>query len=234
MIAATKRTRILSLVALLLLAIVVIAKASSSSLSSDAEQVGRLDNTKEEGECDAIDGAEVESCTSPNNSNEDVKNTDHMISSPRNDENSGDDELDTIEAIADCKDNDDRCHQWAAMGECDNNPEYMLTDCQVSCNNCPTALNFSDEENQLLQQITKYGQPQRVESSRHKDDIFNNIKQTLQYMENDIYGPNANHTLTDILLAECTNNEDLCAFWAVIGECEVNPSYMKTPVVLVI
>lgn len=221
MIAAIKRRRIITLFVLLLLVIVVADEEAAKALD---EQVVRLDNTKEEGEC--VDGAAVDgSCTSPYN----IKDTDHiMISSPRNDENAGD-ELDTIEAIADCKDNDARCSQWAAVGECDNNPEYMLSDCQVSCNNCsPTALKFTDEENQLLQQISIYGQPQRVERSRHKDDIFNIINQTIRYMKNDIYGQNATHTLTDILLAECTNNEDLCAFWAVIGECEVNPSYMKT------
>ena len=228
MIAAIKRRRILALYVVLLLLVIVVANLEAARALD--EQVVRLDDTKEEGECGAdVDGAAVDgSCAGPDNYNDDdVKDADHMIASPRNDENAGDG-LDTMEATADCKDEDDRCPQWAAVGECDNNPEYMLGDCRVSCNNCPRALKFTDEETRLLQQIAKYGKPQRVDSSRHKDDTFIIIKQTIQYMENDIYGPNANHTLTDLLLAECTNNEDLCAFWAVIGECEVNPSYMKT------
>lgn len=31
------------------------------------------------------------------------------------------------------KDSDRRCRQWAEMGECDNNPNYMRRQCQTSC-----------------------------------------------------------------------------------------------------
>ncbi len=47
-------------------------------------------------------------------------------------------------------------------------------------------------------------------------------------MENEIYGENPTHTLTEEVLAECTNKEELCAFWASVGECEANKAYMKT------
>jgi len=47
-------------------------------------------------------------------------------------------------------------------------------------------------------------------------------------MENDIYGENPKHDLSEAILAECTNREELCAFWVAIGECEANKSYMKT------
>lgn len=43
------------------------------------------------------------------------------------------------------------------------------------------------------------------------------IRKTVAYMENDIFGPSATHSLSDMILAECTNKEDLCAFWAAIG-----------------
>jgi hypothetical protein len=48
-------------------------------------------------------------------------------------------------------------------------------------------------------------------------DTLEVIRRTVLYMENDIFGPNANHDLRDEILAECTNREDLCSFWAVIG-----------------
>lgn len=47
-------------------------------------------------------------------------------------------------------------------------------------------------------------------------------------METEIYGPNAKHDISPEVLAECTNREQLCAFWAAIGECEANKAYMKT------
>jgi hypothetical protein len=37
------------------------------------------------------------------------------------------------------------------------------------------------------------------------------------YMENDIFGPSPTHDLSEEILAECTNKEALCAYWAVIG-----------------
>ena len=32
-----------------------------------------------------------------------------------------------------CTDNAPECHQWAAAGECDNNPTYMLAECAKAC-----------------------------------------------------------------------------------------------------
>ena len=34
------------------------------------------------------------------------------------------------------KANDNDCNSWAKIGECANNPEYMLKNCKKSCNNC--------------------------------------------------------------------------------------------------
>ena len=38
--------------------------------------------------------------------------------------------------IVDCVDVGQYCHDWAAKGECTNNPGYMLVSCKKSCNNC--------------------------------------------------------------------------------------------------
>lgn len=35
-----------------------------------------------------------------------------------------------------CIDADKRCGGWAAAGECEKNPGYMLTSCRKACNKC--------------------------------------------------------------------------------------------------
>lgn len=42
----------------------------------------------------------------------------------------------TSSASTGCKDNNQRCEEWAMMGECKNNPAYMLEYCKQSCEVC--------------------------------------------------------------------------------------------------
>merc|ERR1719221_1867116 len=35
-----------------------------------------------------------------------------------------------------CTDDDASCEAWAAMGECENNPAFMLASCRLSCGVC--------------------------------------------------------------------------------------------------
>ena len=37
-----------------------------------------------------------------------------------------------------CEDNHELCGQWSSAGECDNNPKYMLNQCEKSCKVCET------------------------------------------------------------------------------------------------
>jgi len=37
-----------------------------------------------------------------------------------------------------CSDGNPGCPAWAASGECQRNPGWMLENCRLSCNNCPT------------------------------------------------------------------------------------------------
>ncbi|XP_066283624.1 sortilin-related receptor-like isoform X2 [Branchiostoma lanceolatum] len=40
------------------------------------------------------------------------------------------------ELICQCSDNNEFCEDWASSGECAANPDYMLTQCRLSCNTC--------------------------------------------------------------------------------------------------
>ena len=42
----------------------------------------------------------------------------------------------TVAGADNCVDNNDQCHGWASIGECEKNPNYMLNNCKLSCNVC--------------------------------------------------------------------------------------------------
>ena len=39
-------------------------------------------------------------------------------------------------AGAQCQDDNAMCQQWAANGECQSNPSYMMESCRESCGKC--------------------------------------------------------------------------------------------------
>ena len=67
-----------------------------------------------------------------------------------------------------------------------------------------------------------YGEPQRVQGSE-APATKRRLKEMLHYMET-VVGADP---LFDEVKGECQNRHELCAFWAAIDECTVNPSYMK-------
>jgi len=135
--------------------------------------------------------------------------------------------IEPAEELTKCKDTHEECEHWASLGECDANPNYMRVNCARSCNSCPKRRVISAEEKELLERVSKFGKKQRVEGDSY-DDALEVIRKTVAYMENDVHGPNAKYQLSEEIVGECNNKEDLCAFWATIGECEGNIAYMQT------
>mmetsp|Transcript_17992 Transcript_17992/g.26087 ORF Transcript_17992/g.26087 Transcript_17992/m.26087 type:complete len:494 (+) Transcript_17992:38-1519(+) len=122
----------------------------------------------------------------------------------------------------DCKDSNSECAKWASAGECDANPGYMRANCQKSCGSCLTNDNRS-----LIETLSKYGEEQEVQGTKVKDSL-EIIRETIAYMENDVFGPNPTHDIPRETALECKNRDKLCAFWAAIGECEANIAFMIT------
>lgn len=65
-----------------------------------------------------------------------------------------------------------------------------------------------------------FGEPQQVAGEKWKETLAN-IAKTKEYMI-EVFN---NETLRSIR-NECKVRNELCAFWAAIGECEANPPYM--------
>jgi len=127
-------------------------------------------------------------------------------------EDEGDDEDEA------CVNNHELCEFWASSGECKNNQGYMLKSCQKSCKTCKKPSPSSHKAGHGA----AYGEPQEL-SGEHKDTLLNAVEKMDKYMNEEIVKPEY-----DKVRSECKNRNALCLFWAHIGECENNPSFMLT------
>lgn len=122
-----------------------------------------------------------------------------------------------------CQDGHENCSGWADMGECDKNPNYMLSNCKKSCGVCKTAVDDEPEDpSTILKRTAKFGIIQTAAGDK-KEKTLDVVKSTLEYMEksDDFL------TLPEKLRNNCKNNNELCSFWAAIGECSNNMAFMK-------
>jgi prolyl 4-hydroxylase len=142
-----------------------------------------------------------------------------------------------------CVDGHENCAFWAQLGECDANPNYMKINCQRSCKTCPVVANTKStddttgqtetttssssstatlEESELKRQTASFGTIQAIEGTQ-KDEVVARVEKSIAYMQSEVV-----QTLPETVRTQCQNRNELCAFWAVIGECEKNAAYMKT------
>mmetsp|Transcript_19033 Transcript_19033/g.39883 ORF Transcript_19033/g.39883 Transcript_19033/m.39883 type:complete len:542 (-) Transcript_19033:463-2088(-) len=127
-----------------------------------------------------------------------------------------------------CKDGHQNCQGWADMGECDNNPVYMLENCRKACDVCEITVtsgiqnNTKTGVNDLVQASTKFGVVQSVAEGNHKQATLDTMQKMMDYLDSNEYT-----SLPSKIKKNCKNNNELCAFWAAIGECEKNISFMK-------
>lgn len=111
--------------------------------------------------------------------------------------------------VDDCRDEHEDCIFWASKNECDTNSDYMHRHCKVSCDVCDR----NDDDEWGVKQIIL---------GTHKKDVQDLLEQTYYYMTDEVSKPEY-----DTIRDECQHRHELCAFWAVVGECDENPIYMK-------
>jgi prolyl 4-hydroxylase len=137
----------------------------------------------------------------------------------------------------DCTDGHENCGFWAGAGECDANPSYMKSVCKKSCKTCAgnvvaaaaaatTKVTATTKKTTVTteeqQKSATFGILQSIEGAR-KDEVRQRVIESIAYMESASV-----LDLEESLRTKCQNRNELCAFWAVIGECEKNAAYMKT------
>ena len=69
------------------------------------------------------------------------------------------------------------------MGECENNPKYMLTGCRMSCGTCETIEeDIIEDVSTMLTRTAKFGTVQNIEGDR-KEMTLDTVKSMFDYME---------------------------------------------------
>eukprot|EP00980_Cylindrotheca_fusiformis_P010139 scaffold2253_cov119-Cylindrotheca_fusiformis.AAC.14 len=109
--------------------------------------------------------------------------------------------------IAGCIDNDSQCEIFAARGECDSNPKWMLQNCPVSCKHCPEDYELHGSVQQSLVGSGRFEVTPKM--------VVDLLKSTKTYM--------TNLSIKEELKAICKNEHEMCATWALNGECDANP-----------
>lgn len=99
-----------------------------------------------------------------------------------------------------------RCPEWAGMGECSKNPQYMLIHCRKSCHSC-IGLHHGD-----VLQIAP--------SEELRSQVLQRLVETQEYQHK-----LAEHSVET--LKTCINKHELCTHWSIVGECQANPHYMQ-------
>jgi prolyl 4-hydroxylase len=111
------------------------------------------------------------------------------------------------------------------QGECEKNPVYMSKNCAKSCGTCELLevdRELSDSTTENQRESAKFGTMQTVKGSR-SNDTATRLAESVAYMQSDQMTE-----LPEKVRTNCQNRNELCTFWAVIGECEKNAAYMKT------
>jgi len=144
--------------------------------------------------------------------------------------------VDADEKNSNCQDDHPRCPEWATIGECDENPKYMLYKCRRSCMRCP------DQAEELARILDEKKKAMKVWTSEELE-VAADMGEEQMLVEDGDFGVSADQIAARIIAARehienagldknlkkiCKNQHKSCTAWAIAGECERNVPYMSS------
>ncbi|RCN50927.1 shTK domain protein [Ancylostoma caninum] len=139
-----------------------------------------------------------------------------------------------------CCDKHPSCASWASRGECSNNPEYMLPNCQLSCHSCETDNNETSDESSDTLKCGTGSQSNCCDKHPHCESwasegqcnsnpswMLPNCQFSCQDCENEPDEPFVDPELCGTgEKSDCCDFHASCPHWASVGECTRNRNYM--------
>jgi len=143
-----------------------------------------------------------------------------------------------------CRDSDARCPSWAASGECDRNPFYMMNSCQKACKICADATvqegAFPAGKSLIAAKTHQWKVLNRRDAAKSvalwRAGYLRHLNHMLHLNFRDSYRNTGCldeywhfAALYGTFPMECTgraNKDRQCNSWAARGECASNPNYM--------
>ena len=118
-----------------------------------------------------------------------------------------------------CGDAQVECKQWAAAGECEANPGFMLESCPRSCGRCEgikKVARYRGCEDEPSYNCTE--REKRGECDSDKGEMLSHCPSSC--------GACRFHQLVREAL-DCEDRHENCGRWSWTGECRINPQYMR-------
>jgi ShK domain-like len=117
------------------------------------------------------------------------------------------------EAELPCEDQHERCHIWARVGECSENRSTMRKYCPKSCGFCAGDGSGNGGAAVLMEDDSEDSEDEDDDDeSVHFDSDDDDDDDDLDLLEGD--PPDQ--------LPDCDDKDDLCTYWASVGECQAN------------
>ena len=134
-----------------------------------------------------------------------------------------------------CKDEDIKCTGWAAKGQCESNPDFMMTSCAFSCTRCSEGKKFfgllrsMDDRMKLLHMRNRDAS---MCAEGDTDCMMAAIEAAAAggaaLAKNSKLVNETGTAFRYVTATACRDERVECAGWAASSECETNAAYMLT------